>query len=431
MSTKRLPSLFRKKSERLPADSYGLPRSHSRAIPDEPPQSSLEPAPASTTVDDHAEPLPRESAYEATQPVDMTTELTNQLQSAMWRCNNLEARLDRALRETAMAKEHRDELMTSLAQAEAKAEKSARELQWNGAELDRMKRELGEEREKREFAERELEHLRQQAELLEWKLQEQEEHAVGLRSLAAQAEGSMELARAEITAVEAKCKEEIARVKDEADAEVAKMKLLRNEAQERVGWLEEELLAVKGRVSLSEFRLGEELSRSEALIAEADELTEKLREAEDLLEVCYEKYGVPRKVKQKAPVSSPELTHHLDKQCSAGSSNTSSEQPSREQQLLQQQRPSVATDPCLGGPEGKGRSFSGKTGEYSGSEQQSSNGDSDLAERLSSDSSSCLVHTGEEVESRTGEESTLTSVRFAPSASHNDSEEPPDEAHSS
>jgi len=91
-----------------------------------------------------------------------------------------------------VAKEHRDKLLTSLAQAEAKAEKSERESQWKGAELDKMRVQLGEESEKREAAERELEQQRQHVELLEFKLHEKEEHAVGLRSLAAQAEGSME-----------------------------------------------------------------------------------------------------------------------------------------------------------------------------------------------------------------------------------------------
>lgn len=423
MSTKRLPSLFRKKSERFPGDGgYEVPRSQSRTLPEEPPQSS----PEGASGDDHADPLREEPAHGGSPSVDVTLELQTQLQSAVWRCNNLEARLDRALRETALAKEHRDGLLTSLAQAEAKAEKSERESQWKGAELERMKKELGEEREKREAAERELEQQKQQVELLEWKLQEQEEHAVGLRSIAAQAEGSMELARAEISAIEAKCKDEVAQAREEADTEVAKMKLVRDEAQEKVSWLEEELMAVRGKVSLLEFRLREEVSRSDALIAEADELTEKLREAEDLLEVCYREYGVPRKGQKKAAASLPEASHRLDEQGLPGSSGTHVQEPCREEPLhnhqqQQQQQPSVATAGVLGGLGSRGLSFSGNRDELSDSRQQSSSEGADPTQRLSGNSSPPSVHMdAKEGESWDREEAEVASLRVAPlSPNHN------------
>jgi len=193
-------------------------------------------------------------------------------------------------------------------------------------------------------------------------------------------------------------------VRAEASAEVEKMKNARDEAKERVSWLEGELMAVNGRVSLSEFRLREEVSRSMALIAEADELTAKLREAEDLLEVCYREYGVPRKCQQKTFVPSPVTAHSPDKQATAGGSTSYTRQPSREQQLLQQppqQRPSMAsTEASLGGPYSRGGSFSGNKLDSLGNEHLPESRSTDPAQSSSDNSPTRGVHSDEEVDTR-------------------------------
>ena len=203
-------------------------------------------------------------------PVDAMQEMQAQLQAAVSRANMYESKLDRALREAKEARLQKDDAELAQAEAERQMRQKAKEL----ADAERREAALAEKLQQAMGTitrrEGELAEEQRKNELLTWKLGEAEENAAGLRAQAMQADGQVELARAEVAMAESRAHELIA----QTEQELVHLRM-------RVLQLESEAVEAQEKVQLAEFRLGEEAARAQALVAEADEITGKLGEAQE------------------------------------------------------------------------------------------------------------------------------------------------------
>ncbi|GJP53248.1 hypothetical protein CLOM_g12422 [Closterium sp. NIES-68] len=236
---------------------------------------AAEPPPAGSDVPDHRsdaepEPEPRAPAPASPPRVDMVGELQSQLQAAVTRNHSLESKIDRALRDARESRKQKEEAEVAAAEAEKRAAEQKREAKAARERVNSLEEQVRAAEVVSRQLRKDLELEKQERELLSWKLQEAEENAAGLRAQAMQADGQVELAKAEVADVEARANHLVTRLQ----AELEEMRL-------RCADLEVEIEGARDRVSLAEFRLSEEVARAESLVGEADELTGRMRAAEE------------------------------------------------------------------------------------------------------------------------------------------------------